>query len=128
MKTLVSVLLLSLSAVAQQKAAIPDLTQLNQMMSRYAPTELRVDTSALSAGDRTALIKLIQAARIIDEIQLKQKWDGNLALQAKLGRDQSPLRNARAHYFWINKGPWSILDENAPCIAGVPPLPLGANV
>jgi peptidase M49-like protein len=122
-----SLLLLSLSAVAQQKTAVPDLTQLNQMISRYAPTELRVDTGALPAGDRTAMIRLIQAARIIDDIQLRQKWDGNPALYVKLSRDMSPLGKARAHYFWINKGPWSILDENAPFIPGVPPRPLGAN-
>ncbi len=119
--------LFALTAFAQQTPANPDLAQLNKMMSRYAPTELRVDTSSLSAGDRAALVKLIQAARVIDDIQLKQKWEGNPALYLKLSREQSPLGKARLHYFWINKGPWSILDENAPFIPGVPPRPLGAN-
>ena len=117
---------LAFAASAQQKS-LPDLLQLNKMTSRFAPTDLRVDTSPLSAGDRAALAKLIQAARVIDDIQLKQKWDGNPALYIKLSRDQSPLGKARFHYFWINKGPWSILDENAPFIPGVPVRPLGAN-
>ncbi len=118
----------TLSATAQTPTpAIPNLAQLNQMASRFAPTELRVDTSVLSAGDRAALAKLIEAARVIDDIQLAQKWDGNLALRIKLAREQSPLGKARFHYFWINKGPWSILDENGPFIPGVPARPLGAN-
>ena len=111
----------------QRSSSVPDLAQIHKMMSRYAPTELRVDTSPLSTGDRAALAKLIEAARYIDDIQLAQKWEGNAGLHRKLSQDQSPLGKARLHYFWINKGPWSILDENAAFIPGVPARPLGAN-
>ena len=38
--------------------------QLEQMANRFAPTPLRVGLSSLSPGDRQALVKLIQAARI----------------------------------------------------------------
>ena len=37
------------------------------MTARFAPTTLRVDTSKLSAGDRQALVKLIEAGRIMNE-------------------------------------------------------------
>ena len=54
------------------------------MIARFAPVELHADTSKLSAGDQKALAKLLDAARVIDDIFLKQVWSGNAALRAKL--------------------------------------------
>src|SRR6202521_4399485 len=104
------VLLLGVASVpvkTQKNEALPDVAQLEKMASRFAPTPLRVDTSRLSAGDRQALVKLIEAARILDGIFMQQMWDGNLALYARLQKDSTPLGKARLNYFWINKGPWS---------------------
>ena len=109
-------------------AVIPALPELNRMIARFAPTELRVETSSLSAGDRTALVKLIAASRMIDDIFLTQLWSGNHNLMRNLEKDKSPLGKARLHYFEINKGPWSDLDEHAAFLSGVPPRKLpGAN-
>ena len=36
---------------------IPNLPELQKMQARYAPTELNVDTSHLSAADKKALVK-----------------------------------------------------------------------
>ncbi len=106
----------------------PDLAHLKQMTARFAPTRLRVDTSGLSDGDKQSLAKLIQAARVIDDIFLAQLWSGSPALHAKLKRDPTPLGRARLHYFWINKGPWSDLDDHTAFLPDVPPRkPLGAN-
>jgi Peptidase family M49 len=118
----------SVSVKAQKSAALPDLGQLDQMASRFAPTTLRVDTSRLSSGDRQALVKLIEAARVLNDVFMQQMWDGNLALYGRLQKDATPLGKARLHYFWINKGPWSDLDEYKAFLPGVPPRkPLGAN-
>ena len=89
---------------------VPDLAQLNRMTARFARTELKVDLSGLSAGDRQALVKLIEAARIYNDIFMRQLWSGNPALYAKLQQDTTPLGKARLHCFWINKSPWSELD------------------
>jgi len=128
---LVLVLLLGVartSMKAQKNGAPPDIAQLDQMASRFAPTPLRVDTSRLSSADRQALVKLIEAARILNDVFMQQMWDGNLALYARLQKDATPLGKARLHYFWINKGPWSDLDEYKAFLPGVPPRkPLGAN-
>jgi Peptidase family M49 len=108
--------------------SVPDLAQLNRIIARFAPIELKVDVSGLSGGDRQALIKLIEAARLYNEIFMRQLWSGNLALYAKLQQDTSPLGKARLHYFRINKSPWSELDEHTAFLPGVPPKkPLGAN-
>src|SRR5512143_1455510 len=109
-------------------ATIPDLAELNRMIARFAPVALHADTSKLSAGDQKALAKLLNAARVIDDIFLNQVWNGNVALRAKLAADASPLGKARLHYFDLNKGPWSELDEQAAFLPGVPEKKLpGAN-
>jgi hypothetical protein len=110
------------------KAAIPDSAQLERMTDRFAPTPYRADLADLSAGDRQALQKLIEAAEVIDTIFLKQYWSGNLDTWSKLQRDTTPLGKARAKYFWINKGPWSQLDAQRAFLSGVPARKLpGAN-
>jgi hypothetical protein len=102
--------------------------ELERMTQRFAPTPLRLDVSSLSSGDRQALVKLIQAARIVDDLFLKQLWTGNYALLQRLQKDLTPLGRARFHYFWINKGPWSEIDEYKAFLPGVPARkPLGAN-
>ena len=102
--------------------------ELERMAARFVPTSMRVDVSSLSSGDRQALVKLIQAARIVDDIFLKQLWSGNVALYERLQKDKTPLGRARLHYFRINKGPWSDIDEYEAFLPGVPARkPLGAN-
>ena len=108
--------------------AMTSLTQLETMTARFARTELRADVSKLSSGDRQALVKLIQASKLIDDIFLRQLWSGNQALYEQLKRDTTPLGRARLRYFWMNKGPWSDLDGHTAFLPGVPARkPLGAN-
>src|SRR5713101_7388297 len=121
-------LALCFSMLALTASEIPDLTQLQNMTARFAPTELHADASKLSPGDRRALVKLIEASRVLNDIFLNQLWSGNQAMYAKLKRDSTPLGKARLHYFWINKGPWSDLDEHASFLPGAPSKKLpGAN-
>jgi hypothetical protein len=109
-------------------AAIPDLAQLQKMIARFKPTELRVDVSKLSPGDRQALPKLIEAARVLNDIFLTQMWSGNHAVHAKLRRDTTTLGKARLDYFWLNKSPWSEIDDHEAFLPDVPPKKIpGAN-
>ena len=109
-------------------AAIPDLAQLQKMIARFQPTQLRVDTSKLSPDDTRALAKLIEAARVLNDIFLTQMWSGNHALYAKLRRDTTPLGKARLDYFWLNKSPWSEIDDHEAFLPDVPAKKLpGAN-
>jgi len=116
MRRLAPILLCMTIAVA----AIPNLAELNRMIARFAPAELKVDTSKLAPGDQQALKKLIEAARVLDGLFLTQRWSGNAALQANLRKDASELGKARLHYFELNKGPWSDLDEQTAFLPGVP--------
>jgi hypothetical protein len=103
-------------------------TTLAAKIRRFAPTVITANTSGLSRGDRLALAKIIEAARILDPLFLRQVWSGNAALQKKLEQDKTQAGRERLHYFNINNGPWSRLDSDEPFIEGVPrEKPLGAN-
>src|SRR5690242_19631784 len=109
-------------------AVMPDLAQLKQMSARFAPVTLKYDESGLSPGDRKALPKLIQAARVLNLLFMDQLWSGDRALYEKLKKDETPLGKERLHYFWLNKGPWSDLDGHKAFLPGVPERkPEGAN-
>ena len=116
------------SSPAKKQIKVPDLPQLQKMAARFAPTQIRIDTSKLSAGDQKALVKLIEASRILNDIFMRQLWSGNLALYSRLQKDNTSLGKARLHYFWINKGPWSDIDGYEAFIPSAPARkPLGAN-
>src|SRR5688572_32733024 len=63
--------------------------ELAKKIRRFAPTALTADTSRLSAGDRKALNKIIEAAKLMDPLFLRQVWVGNEALKQKLEADKS---------------------------------------
>jgi len=111
-------------AAARQRrgkgAQSPELSELNAKIRRFAPTVITADTSRLDAGDRRALQKIIEAARLFDPLFLRQVWSGNVALKRRLEADRTPLGRARLHYFNLNDGPWSQLDENIAFLPGVP--------
>ena len=127
MRIIVSLLLLTtlflanISAMQNRggKKAAGD-PELAKKISRFAPTTLTANTARLSAGDRQALKKIIEAARLLDPLFLRQVWSGNDELHKKLEADKSAVGRQRLHYFLINDGPWSRLDENEPFIEGVP--------
>jgi hypothetical protein len=73
----------------------PRLVEIQKMQARFAPVELNVDTSHLAPGDKQALAKMVEAAKVIDELyRNEQVWSGNRALREKLDRDGSPLGRA----------------------------------
>jgi hypothetical protein len=121
-------LLLIMTLTETAASSAPELAELQRMSARFVPTEIRVDTSHLTAGDRSALVELIRAARLLDDVFLDQLWSGNHALFAKLKQDHTELGRARLQYFRLNKGPWSDLDGHVAFLPGVPPKkPAGAT-
>lgn len=96
-------------------------------IARYAPAELTADVSHLSPGDRQALQKLIEAARIMDRIFIRQVWSGNEALLRRLETDTTATGRETLQLFTIEMGPWSGLDQDSAFIPGVPEKPPQAN-
>src|SRR4029079_13365419 len=106
-------------AYGQKTTKQPD-DSLGAKIRRFAPTVLTSNTARLSPNDRKALQKIIAAAKLYDTLYLRQIWSGNESLLKKLQADTTPLGRLRLHYFKINQGPWSQLDENEPFIEGSP--------
>ena len=134
-KQMVALMLVSIFVAAATGAqrrkpkavAESDITSLRAKIGRFAPTVLTANMARMPAKDRLALQKIIAAAKLFDPLFLRQVWSGNDAMKAKLEADRSMLGRMRLHYFLINDGPWSRLDENEPFIAGVPAKPPHAN-
>jgi Peptidase family M49 len=117
-----------------QQSPLPSVTELRTMTARFAPADIGADISALPENERKALAKLVQAARIMDSLFLRQVWSGNDAMLLRLAREavtgSGPARaeaDARLHAFLVNKGPWSRLDHNRFFVAGAPQKPEAAN-
>src|SRR6185369_309090 len=111
--------LLATTLTAQNPKLTGD-ADLAKKIARFAPTTLTADVSKLTPKDRQALDKIIAAAKLLDPLFLRQVWSGNDALEKKLLGDKTPAGRERLHYFYINDGPWSRLDNNEPFIEGVP--------
>ena len=101
---------------------VPDI---EKRVAQFAPTPFQVDLSALSPSDRKVLDTLSAAARLMDEIFLRQMWTGNPALRKEIATWKGPHAAAARQYFDINFGPWDRLAENAPFLGDKPHLPGG---
>ena len=117
----------ALTAGIAAQARVPDAAQLKAMAARFAPVDLTANVAALPANERQALARLVQAAKVMDAIFLRQVWAGNETTLLDLARDTSDSGRARLHYFLINKGSWSRLDHDEAFVAGVPAKPPQAN-
>ena len=113
---------------AQESIKAKNSMTLEQKIARFAPTEISADLSILSSGDLKALQRIIGAAQMMDPLFLHQLWSGNAELLKQLEKDSTREGQERLHYYQINMSPWSLLDDNAPFIDGVPRnKPDGAN-
>jgi hypothetical protein len=114
---------LAVQETAAVQESIPSVADVRAMTARFAPVEIGADVSALPDNERRAVAKLVEAARLMDSLFLRQVWAGNDAMLQDLARRNDP----RLHYFLINKGPWSRLDHNRVFVPGAPAKPEGAN-
>ena len=129
-KTVCVTLILNVALLAYGQTGLPrasDPNELPKQIRRFAPTVLTANTARLSAKDRLALRKIIAAAKLLDPLFRRQVWSGNDGLMKRLDADKRPIGRMLRHYFLINSGPWSRLDENQPFIDDVPPKPAAAN-
>ncbi|MBI5595652.1 MAG: hypothetical protein HY928_06120 [Elusimicrobia bacterium] len=123
-------LLVVLSALAPARALptdFPDAAALAGRQARFAPVDIGADISKLGAGDRAALKRLIEAARVMDGLFLRQTWDAAPQWLLRLAEDDSALGRARLRYFLTEKGPWDRQDHDSPFIPGAPAKPEQAN-
>jgi hypothetical protein len=88
----------------------------------YSTVELKADPGGLSERQRAMLVKLIEAAQVMDDLFWRQAFrEGH---EAWLDTLADP---ATRRYAELNYGPWDRLANDAPFVAGFGEKPLGAN-
>jgi hypothetical protein len=116
----------------QPKGRAPEIqivSDIEQRLAKFSPTPLQADLSAVSPEDRRVLDLLVQAARQMDEIFLRQVWAGNPEMRDKIAAwtDQDGKAAVAAREFYeLNFGPWDRLDGFKPFL-GDKPHPEGAG-
>ena len=99
--------------------------ELKLKLRKYAQVNIDYDQTVLSDPEKEALGKLVHAARVMDDIFLRQVWSGNAAMQASLNElhlysHQQPYSKIGDDHdlIWdlirfsnINFGPWDRLTE-----------------
>jgi hypothetical protein len=119
------------AATRSTPAAVPDddwriAPDIERRVAQFAATALSADLTGLPAGERQALAELIAAGEVMDQIFLRQVWQGNPELRLRLAQLSAPQAPATSEYFAINFGPWDRLAGNEPFV-GEMPKPPGAG-
>lgn len=87
----------------------------------YKTVKLTTDLSQLSDNEKAMLPKLIEAAKIMDELFWFEAYGDKDALMSEITDE------AMVKYLNINYGPWDRLDDNKSFLDGVGVKPEGAN-
>lgn len=93
---------------------------------QFVTKPLSADLSALSPGDRSALADLVEAAKIVHRVFMRQAWRGNEALWAQAQKLRGPGSEAAREYYRIMARPWDELRDHEPFV-GETRRPLGAG-
>ena len=104
-----------------------DVTEVKAQLEKFAPVEIDYDETILSSGDKKALAKLVEAAKLMDDIFLRQVYHKNVAIRDALAKGSSPDYDVLKAYFDVNFGPFDRLEADAPFINTDEQKPDGAN-
>jgi hypothetical protein len=102
------------------------VSNIAERRAQFVEQSLTADVSHLSAGDRKALIHLVEAARVMDDIFWLQAWAGNPGFAPDVAALEGDGAEAAQNYYRIMYGPWDRLVHNEPYL-GEQPHPDGAG-
>ncbi len=91
-----------------------------ERLARFEPTELTVDLAGFSDRERQVLARLVEAARLMDEIFLHQVWAENPRFREELDKASGVEFEAARDYYRINFGPWDRLEEMSAFVGDTP--------
>jgi hypothetical protein len=100
--------------------------ELKKKIDQYAKTVIKYDENLLETRQKVVVNKLVQAARIIDDIFLDQVYSKNSAIKKSLSNSNDSYDKLVLEYFNINFGPFDRLDHDKP-FYGENEKPDGAN-
>ena len=104
-----------------------DIQYVQQQIRKLAPVKIDFNRNLLDQNDIAVLKKLIQVAKLIDEIFLRQVYSKNVAIREALQNGKNPDFKTLFTYFQINFGPFDRLNHDEPFINLSTRKPLGAN-
>lgn len=103
-----------------------EISMLKEKIERFAPTELKYDSSLLDERQKMVVEKLYQAAKVMDELFLDQVYSKNNEIKASLMAQDTEEAKLQLELFSIMFGPFDRLEHDAPFI-GTNKKPDGAN-
>jgi hypothetical protein len=95
-------------------------------LKKLAPVTLTADVTQLPASETEALKKLVKAAKLMDEIFLRQVYKENVEIREALQGSTDPQDKTYLELFTIMFGPFDRLENDKPFINNTPKPP-GAN-
>ena len=90
-------------------------------LGEYATVRLTADLGGYDASQKQMLVKLIQAAELMDSLFWQQSYGDKQTLLSGITDD------ATRRFVEINEGPWDRLNGDQPFVAGIGAKPAGAN-
>jgi len=119
----------SLAAQSQPPRTVWPPAKVQAVLDRTARTRLTPDLSHLTAGERTAVAKLLQVGSIFQDIYEQQRHRDALTARAGLEKATDARSRDLLTLYSLNQGPIATTLENArePFLA-VAPAPPGKNV
>lgn len=112
------VLTASLGGTAQSEGTNAEPLPIQARLAKFVPIEIKADLSSLPYSELRALPHLIEAARAMHSIFIRQSFSGNAELERTLTGELGEM-------FWIHRGLWDRLDEQP--FLGTSHRPAGAN-
>jgi hypothetical protein len=97
---------------AIKKGPQPEVSEMAQLLAEFAPTAIGVDEAKIPEKHRGVIKKLVEAAKILDELFLLQVDARNKDWRAELAKDMSKAETAAV--FDVMYGPWNRLEHDAP--------------
>ncbi|MEQ8474004.1 MAG: Zn-dependent hydrolase [Marinoscillum sp.] len=118
---LIALIWFGCSQPARQEEAPRTKSPMEEKLSDYKKVRLTADVAKLSDNEKKMIPKLIEAAKIMDELFWHEAYGSKDSLLSSLSDE------ATKAYVRINYGPWDRLDDNKPFLDGVGAKPAGAN-
>ncbi len=122
----ISLILLGCENQSEKTEESKGMTQTEQTIAKFVPTELKYDSNSLSENQKKVVEKLYEASKVMDEIFLDQVYSKNYQIKEDLEKQDTKEAKEKLELFNIMFGPFDRLEDDAPFI-GTEKKPLGAN-
>jgi hypothetical protein len=103
----------STSPPAEKRVVAPDTAE---RLAKFKNVKMPFDDSAYSARERQMILKLVDAAQLVDDIYWRQSDVADLKLYLSLANSKSAADVTLRRYLWINGSRFDLIDENRPFV------------